>query len=531
MEFNTVAFQMISIMHTTYRCFCIVTLVLVTSSYSITGAKILMVPSDHPAHVNFNLVIGRALKEAGHQVHVLTVDRHQKAVDKFGLASHIVQAVKGRNPFEAEYEMVQGALFSESTSRLFDVAAKVFEAGVELCKEFLENDMLMEILKTEDFDFAVMDGSPPTLCNYIIPYKLGLRYITLLPLPDPWKFRVAAMPSVDPFFLFMYYEQDPSFLERLSSLFMYSVHHLNTPPSIRDDTLIEKYAPEKPSTTFSELYLDSEMVLVNMENICLDRPRVSAPHYLFVGGINTQPAKQLPRDLEDFVKNADKGVILVTFGSAIKRPPAEIFEKMMWAFAKLEQKVLMRFDGNATGDVAPNVKLSKWLPQNDILGHKNTRLFITHAGNNGQLEALYHGVPMLAMPVALDQHRNARRSEHRGYGKTVNPYNFEADELLSTINELLDTPSYTEKIKHCSAIYRDFPSPQSTVVFYVEHVLKFGGTHLKPAYLRMPLWQFFMLDVLAFLLVSILVVVALMFCVTHAMFRRCCSSSTKKKRE
>ncbi len=41
---------------------------------------------------------------------------------------------------------------------------------------------------------------------------------------------------------------------------------------------------------------------------------------------------------------------------------------------------------------------------------KNTRLFITHAGNNGQLEALYHGVPMLAMPVAGDQNRNGQEN-------------------------------------------------------------------------------------------------------------------------
>ena len=35
--------------------------------------------------------------------------------------------------------------------------------------------------------------------------------------------------------------------------------------------------------------------------------------------------------------------------------------------------------------------VEEWVPQNDILGHPKLKLFITHGGNNGQYEALYHG--------------------------------------------------------------------------------------------------------------------------------------------
>ena len=34
---------------------------------------------------------------------------------------------------------------------------------------------------------------------------------------------------------------------------------------------------------------------------------------------------------------------------------------------------------------------------------KNLRLFITHCGMHGVMEAIYHGVPMVGMPVFIDQ--------------------------------------------------------------------------------------------------------------------------------
>ncbi len=74
-----------------------------------------------------------------------------------------------------------------------------------------------------------------------------------------------------------------------------------------------------------------------------------------------------------------------------------------------------------------NVKLVKWLPQQDILGesieaiqnqvhrngsdnvvfallgHNNTKLFITHGGLMSTEEAIYHGVPIVVMPGFRDQ--------------------------------------------------------------------------------------------------------------------------------
>ena len=56
-------------------------------------------------------------------------------------------------------------------------------------------------------------------------------------------------------------------------------------------------------------------------------------------------------------------------------------------------------------------------PPPRLLARQNVKLFINHCGNNGQLEGLYHGVPMVGIPLFVDQGFNGRRMEYTGYGK------------------------------------------------------------------------------------------------------------------
>lgn len=59
------------------------------------------------------------------------------------------------------------------------------------------------------------------------------------------------------------------------------------------------------------------------------------------------------------------------------------------------------------------------MPQNDVLGHPKTRLFIGHAGLNGIFESIYHGVPMLCSPFFGDQFDNARAAKHAGFAEVL----------------------------------------------------------------------------------------------------------------
>ena len=73
------------------------------------------------------------------------------------------------------------------------------------------------------------------------------------------------------------------------------------------------------------------------------------------------------------------------------------------ALAQLPQKVIMKLDPPEHLQVPANVMTKSFLPQSDILAHKNVVLFITHCGMHGVMEAIYHNVPMVGMPVFIDQ--------------------------------------------------------------------------------------------------------------------------------
>ena len=66
--------------------------------------------------------------------------------------------------------------------------------------------------------------------------------------------------------------------------------------------------------------------------------------------------------------SGDAGVIIFSMGSYINSMDTDKANMIADAFAKLPQKVLWKLAGQPPSKIPPNVKISKWLPQNDLLG-------------------------------------------------------------------------------------------------------------------------------------------------------------------
>ncbi|KAL3829385.1 hypothetical protein ACJIZ3_018187 [Penstemon smallii] len=60
-----------------------------------------------------------------------------------------------------------------------------------------------------------------------------------------------------------------------------------------------------------------------------------------------------------------------------------------------------------------------WAPQAKILGHSSVGAFVSHCGMSSVLESVYFGVPVVALPLKLDQPLNARLLIEIGVGVEV----------------------------------------------------------------------------------------------------------------
>ena len=186
----------------------------------------------------------------------------------------------------------------------------------------------------------------------------------------------------------------------------------------------------------------------------------------------------------------------------------------------------------STIKVPKHVKLLKWLPQNDLLGHNKTRLFLTHGGANGQFESVYHAVPMIIFPLFGDQPYNAKRAEYKGFALTMDILNFTPAELVSNIERFFSTDTYQANVELASRIFRcrDM-NPRERAVYWIEHVLEFGGKHLRSHALDMPWYQYLMLDIAALCIVVLFVVMTIMFLWVKFVCMLFCRTKNKVKKD
>ena len=377
------------------------------------------------------------------------------------------------------------------------------------CSDMMADSDFVSKVSNLNFDLVVVDAFPLVQCLYILPHKLRIPFVSITTPYNPWVMRLPALPSFVPSSLSRFTDQ-MSFTERLNNF----VFQIKQNMYAQDDqSLLRKYFPGQRSLSWMDIVRKTQIFFVNQDPI-LSYPIPITPNVVLVGGLTSHPAKPLPNDLETFANSSKNGLILVSFGSLARHLPDEISVKMADAFKLLPgHNFIWRYSGKMATSLPNNIKQVKWLPQNDILGHERTVLFITHSGNNGQYETLYHGVPMLAFHIFGDQHFNAKRVEKKGFGLEIDLRTFTTNELVQKVNHLISNHTYRATIKKASQIYRDSQqNPRQKAAYWIDHVMKHGGSHLSHTGLEMPWYAYLMLDIIgAFVLglVSCLTVLAL----------------------
>lgn len=172
-----------------------------------------------------------------------------------------------------------------------------------------------------------------------------------------------------------------------------------------------------------------------------------------VGPIFSSKQKPVGDSLHDWLESDGKtGVIYMAFGTlatlnawqakALIEGLAETGLKVLWSLPENQRSILPKLPST--------VRIESFVPQLAVLSHPSVVAFVSHCGMNSIHESLYHGKPILALPVFGDQHYNAARLVDLGVALKLNKRSFSRTEVSSKINHLLHNPCYQEKALHLS---------------------------------------------------------------------------------
>ncbi|XP_021108176.1 UDP-glucuronosyltransferase 2B10-like, partial [Heterocephalus glaber] len=154
-----------------------------------------------------------------------------------------------------------------------------------------------------------------------------------------------------------------------------------------------------------------------------------------------------------------------------------------------------------------------------ILGHPKTRAFVIHGGAKGVYEAIYHGIPMVGIPLFGQQNDNIAYVKAKGAAVKVEFITLSSTELLNELETVLNNPSYKENAMWLSTIHHDQPmKPLDQTVFWIEFVMHHkGAKHLRPLVQNLTWYQYHSLDMFGFLLacgaiITFLAIKSFLFC-------------------
>lgn len=172
--------------------------------------------------------------------------------------------------------------------------------------------------------------------------------------------------------------------------------------------------------------------------------RVNEDVYTFVGACqgdrSHQGGWQRPPGAED-----DK-VLLVSLGSAFTDEP-DFYRACLAAFGELPGwyvvlQIGRHVDADALGPIPSNVEVHRWVPQLAVL--RQADAFVTHAGAGGSQEGLAAGIPMIAVPQAVDQFGNADMLASLGVARHLPKEKATAEALREALEALTGDPQVAE---------------------------------------------------------------------------------------
>ncbi|KAM9336344.1 UDP-glucuronosyltransferase 2B31-like [Symphorus nematophorus] len=494
------------------------------TSPSVQGGKILVFPMDGSHWVNMNLLI-QSLHTRGHEVTVVRtstswyIKEHAPHYRSITVTLPEAMNMEEQDFFETllvkmlriQKEGTSVIAYVKFGWEMLTALWKIHQQASMLVVEMFENKALMKSIRDTQFDMVLLDPGLPV--GVLVAHELKLPTVFNVRWTPSEEGHSVVAPSPTSYVPTAGHVvlDTMNFGERIKNTLQYTLSICFNKFIVcpHYDRVVDRYFG--PDVNFYHLLQGADIWLMRVDFV-FEFPRPTMPNIFYIGGFQCKPSEPLPSELEEFIQSSgDHGFILMSLGTLVKGLPIEITSEIAAAFAQIPQKVIWRHAGERPNNLGNNTLLVKWMPQNDLLGHPNIKAFVAHGGTNGIYESMYHGVPIVGIPLLFDQFENVLRLEVRGAAKVVDATGLTRQNFLEAIQEVLHDPSYRDNMRRLSALHRDKPMhPLDTALYWIEFVMRHkGASHLRNESYKMSWYAYHSVDVICFLIAVLLMLAAI----------------------
>ncbi|XP_053608926.1 UDP-glucosyltransferase 2 [Plodia interpunctella] len=455
--------------------------------------------------------LSRGLIRRGHNITLISAfppDFHIQGLEEIA-PEGLVSYVRGYMTFD----LVGARMRGEEPLPVMDI----LRYGYEACDAFLGDYEMRSFLSSgRTFDLMILDGSyPECALGLVHRLKLPFMYINTVGFyAMPFSGSGSPAPySVTPFFGKAYTDNMGIIDRALNAGWHIGTKLLHSVSiGILHSVLKRHLGPQTPHSY--DMAKNVSFILQN-GHFSVSYPRPYLPNVAEVACIHCKEAKRLDPEIEEWISGAgDAGFVYVSMGSSVKttKMPLSAHRMIVSALGRLPHRVLWKQDAeqNMT-DIPSNVRLYKWLPQQDLLGHPKIKAFVTHGGLLSMYETVYHGVPIVTIPVFCDHDSNAAKAELDGYAKKLDLQHLTSDKLYRAIKEVINEPKYRKEVKYRQILLRDQKeTPLERAVYWTEYVIRHKGAyHLQSPAKDLNFFQYYMLDVALLVTLTVITILCL----------------------
>ncbi|MCL2703337.1 MAG: hypothetical protein FWE91_07015 [Defluviitaleaceae bacterium] len=162
-------------------------------------------------------------------------------------------------------------------------------------------------------------------------------------------------------------------------------------------------------------------------------------------------------------------IIYISLGSIISN--RGFCKECIRAFGGKDMSIILntgKVRPETLGKIPGNIYAYSYVPQMEVLSRAD--VFLTHCGMNSVNEAMFYGVPMVAMPFINDQVSNAKKIVELGIGKRVRSFPGSGKQLYRTVKAVYEDVNMRNK---CTAIQESLKRETSLneVIKRIENLL------------------------------------------------------------